>query len=254
MATELETAMASIDGRRREGGTGRPALPIDGLAPWVTKADRAYHALRQGILTGVLEPTEQINPKEVAGELGMSVIPVREALRRLEQDGLIVIRPHVGAAVRELPVAELRENLLIRSELEALAARLAAPLMTDDILDELKAQLERMEACIAGHHFEQFGALNREFHMTAYDVIAERGLIRLIEQQWDQVPRAASVFALVPEHAVTAQREHHVIFEAFSEGDAERASSLTREHKMRARTVQATAFDPAPAEPADARA
>ena len=240
--------MSTIDRRTRATGNKLGSLNLDGLVKWVTKADRAYEGLRQAILTGLLEPREQINPKQVAAEFGMSVIPVREALRRLEQEGLIVIKPHVGAAVRELPVTELRENLLIRSELEALAARLAAPLMTDDILDELGALLDRMEALIAAKHYEQFGALNRQFHMTAYDVIPERGLIRLIEQQWDQVPRAASVFALVPEHAITAQNEHHAIFDAFRRHDAEAAASLTREHKLRARTVHATAFD-TPAEP-----
>ncbi len=216
---------------------------MDGLAKWVTKADRAYEGLRKAILTGVLEPKEQINPKEVATELGMSVIPIREALRRLEQEGLIVITPHIGAAVRELPVAELRENLLIRSELEALAARLATPLMKGQILDDLQALLDKMDACIEGKHYEQFGALNRQFHMTAYDIIAERSLVRLIEQQWDQVPRAASVFTLVPEHAVIAQQEHLLIFDAFKRGDADAAANLTREHKLRARIVQATAVD-----------
>ena len=226
----------------------RISLTAENPTQWVTKADRAYEGLRRAILTGVLEPKEQINPKEVASEFGMSVIPVREALRRLEQEGLIVIRPHIGAAVRELPVAELRENLLIRSELEALAARLAAPLMDEAVLAELQALLNTMAKCIRKRQYDQFGALNREFHMTAYQVIAEKGLIHLIEQQWDQVPRAASVFALVPEHSIVAHEEHLLIFEAFKRRDAEAAANLTREHKLRARIVQATAFDNAEAE------
>jgi DNA-binding GntR family transcriptional regulator len=230
--------------RRIEGLASKIAsVPVDDLAKWVTKADRAYEGLRQAILTGVLEPKEQINPKGIAAELGMSVIPVREALRRLEQEGLIVIKPHVGATVRELPVAELRENLLIRSELEALAARLAAPLMTKDVLAVLQALIDKMDKCIRTKHYEQFGALNRRFHMAAYDVIPERGLLKLIEQQWDQVPRAASVFALVPEHAIAAQEEHLEIFAALKRGDAEAAANLTRDHKLRARVVQITAFD-----------
>ncbi len=224
-------------------GSKLASLPVDDLTKWVTKADRAYDGLRRAILTGVLEPKEPINPKSVAAELGMSVIPVREALRRLEQEGLVVIKPHVGATVRELPVAELRENLLVRSELEALAARLATPLLTDEVLADLREQLAEMGNCIAAKRYDQFGALNRKFHMTAYDVIEERGLVRLIEQQWDQVPRAATVFALVPEHAITAQQEHLRIFDAFRRRDAEEAANLIREHKLRARTVQLTAFE-----------
>jgi DNA-binding GntR family transcriptional regulator len=228
------------------------SLPVDDLARWVTKADRAYEGLRQAILTGVLEPREQINPKAIAAELGMSVIPVREALRRLEQEGLIVIKPHVGAAVRELPIAELRENLLIRSELEALAARLATPRLTPEVIGALRDLIGDMGKCISTKRYEQFGALNRKFHMTAYQVIEERGLLRLIEQQWDQVPRAASVFALVPEHAITAQQEHLHIFDAFRRGDAEEAAILTREHKLRARAVQLTAYERSATEKATA--
>lgn len=229
-------------------------LQVDDLAKWVTKSERAYEGLRQAILTGVLEPKEQINPKAIAAKFDMSVIPVREALRRLEQGGLIVIKPHVGATVRELPVAELRENLLIRSELEALAARLAAPLMSQAVLDELQLLLEKMDACIARKHYEQFGPLNRQFHMTTYDVIAERSLFKLIEQQWDQVPHAGSVFALVPEHAVTAQEEHLVIFSALKRRDADAAADLSREHKLRARMVHAIAFELSATEKAKASA
>ena len=222
----------------------RPAYStVEESAKWVTKADRAYDGLRHAILTGALGPKEQINPKEVAAEFGMSVIPVREALRRLEQEGLVVIRPHIGAAVRELPVAEQKENLLIRSELEALAARLAAPLMDDETLNRLQDLLEQGQLCIDEKRYEQFGALNREFHMVSYDVIAERSLLRLIEQQWDQVPRAASVFALVPEHAIIAQQEHVALLDAFRRRDAEMAANLTREHKLRARDVQQNAVD-----------
>jgi DNA-binding GntR family transcriptional regulator len=230
------------------------SLPVDDLAKWVTKADRAYDSLRQAILTAVLKPKEQINPKAVAAELGMSVIPVREALRRLEQEGLVVIKPHVGAAVRELPIAELRENLLVRSELEALAARLATPRLRAEDLGTLRDLVGEMGKCISEKRYDEFGALNRPFHMTAYEVIEERGLVKLIEQQWDQVPRAASVFALVPEHAIIAQQEHLQILDAFRRGDAEEAANLTREHKLRARTVQMTAFERFASEKAKATA
>lgn len=218
------------------------ATPADGPARWLTKSDRAYDGLRQAILTGRIGPGEPINPKEIATGLDMSVIPVREALRRLEQEGLVLIKPHIGATVRDLPVAELRENLLIRSELEALAARLATPLITGEALGRVKTILDKMQACITKKQYGPFGALNRQFHMAVYDVVPERGLVKLVEQQWDQVPRAASVFALVPEHAIIAQQEHLAIFDALKRGDADAAANLTREHKLRARTVQATAF------------
>jgi DNA-binding GntR family transcriptional regulator len=217
--------------------------PQGEFARWSTKADFAYEALRQAIVTGVLEPGQQINPKQVAADLGMSIIPVREAMRRLEQDGLLVIRPYVGAEVKELPVAELCENLLIRSQLESLAAELTAPLVTDGLLADLEDQLGAQETCIVDKRFDEFGEFNRRFHMTMYDVIKERRLIKLIDQIWDQVPRAASVFTLVPERAIVAYQEHILILAALRDRDASRASTLVREHKLGGRAAAATVLD-----------
>lgn len=223
--------------------------PEGEFARWSTKADFAYAALHQAIVTGVLEPGQQINPKQVAADLGMSIIPVREAMRRLEHDGLMVIRPYLGAEVKELPVEELCENLLIRSELESLAAELAAPLVTEAILAALEDQLDQQQACLAQQRFDEFGALNRDFHMTMYDVIRERRLVKLIDHIWDQVPRAASVFTLVPGHAVVAYEEHLVIMEALRNRDADRIKALIRSHKRRGSAAAATVLSPPDARP-----
>jgi len=185
---------------------------------------------------------QQINPKQVALDLGMSIIPVREAMRRLEQDGLVVIRPYVSAEVKELPIDELCENPLIRSRLESLAAELATPLVTDQVFAELVAQIDLQRACLADARFDEFGELNRRFHMTIYDVIKERRLLKLIEQIWDRVPRAASVFTLVPDRADIAFREHILIFDALRERDASRAGTLVRDHKLDARAAAAAAL------------
>ncbi len=122
-----------------------------------------HHQIRQAILTGTLELDEQINSKMIAAELRMSIIPVRE-----------------------LPFEKIRENLLIRSALESLATELAVPQMTEGALGELEELIARMEQCLAEHHTERFGALNRLFHFTLYGVIAEKSLVKLIEQQWDR--------------------------------------------------------------------
>ena len=224
------------------------------LARWSTKADFAYEALRQAIVTGVLEPTQQINPKQVAADLGMSIIPVREAMRRLEQDELLIIRPYIGAEVKELPIDELCENLLIRSQLESLAAELATPLMNETTLGKLKDQIDLQNACVTEKQFEKFGALNRQFHMTIYEIVKERRLIKLIDQLWDQVPRAACVFTLVPERAVIVVEEHIRIFEALRDRNAELAGRLVRDHKLGGRAVVANVLDQIEKKPATATA
>ena len=93
---------------------------------------------------------------------------------------------------------------------------------------------------LAEEQFDQFGDLNRLFHMTMYDVIKARRLIKLIDQIWDQVPRAASVFTLVPERAVVAFEEHTLILDAVRDRDADRTKALVRRHKLAGRDAAAT--------------
>jgi DNA-binding GntR family transcriptional regulator len=198
----------------------------------VTKYEHAYTVLREKIVRGILPPNQAIQPQLVSAELGMSIIPVREALRRLEQEGLVVIKPHVGATVREFPVGEACENLLIRAELETLATRLATPHMTPALLRILAFILDEMDENQKAGKWDEFGSLNKRFHLTIYSVLHERQLLRLIELLWDQIPRAGSVLVVVPEYAPKTQCEHRAILNALSSGDAETAALLTREHKL----------------------
>ena len=198
----------------------------------VTKYEHAYTVLRAGIVRGVLKPNQAIQPQLVAAELGMSVIPVREALRRLEQEGLVVIKPHIGATVREFPVEEACENLLIRAELETLATRLATPHVTPELKRELGSILDEMDERQQAGESDEFGSLNKRFHLAIYSVLHERQLLRLIEMLWDQVPRSGSILILVPEHAPQTQKEHWAILAAIKRGDAEVAACLTHEHKL----------------------
>jgi DNA-binding GntR family transcriptional regulator len=199
---------------------------------YLTKVDLAYGVLREAILSGNLQPGLGINPKLIAEQLNMSFIPVREALRRLEQDGLVVIRPHVGSTVYEFKVDEIRETMLIRSELEALATQLAAPNLDADTLTQLEALVARMDDCIERSAPEEFGRLNREFHLTIYRSSPYRKLYNLIEGLWDQIPRARSVFTLVPERMRESQRGHHELMGALRARDSEAAAAVVRKQKM----------------------
>jgi DNA-binding GntR family transcriptional regulator len=209
----------------------------------VTKYEHAYTVLRAGIIRGVLKPNQAIQPQLVSAELGMSVIPVREALRRLEQEGLVVIKPHIGATVREFPVAEACENLLIRTELETLATRLATPYVTSDLFRELVSILDEMDERQTAGESDEFGSLNKRFHLAIYSVLRERQLLRLIEMLWDQVPRSGSVLVLAPEHAPQTQREHRAILAAIERGETETAARLTHEHKLFSLQVLKSAWE-----------
>lgn len=199
-----------------------------------TKVEIAYNALKEAILTGSCPPGTPLVLRTVARELGMSEIPVREAFQRLDREGLISIAPHVSVRVSDFPMEGVIENLLIRRELEGLAAELAAKHITDDVLNQLEAQLVKMEACLHSGDFAKFEPLNRNFHLTMYGVIPYSRLYRLIEETWNQVPQTRSAFVLVPKHAVVAHEEHKLIVEALRNRDGTEARHLVRRQKLRA--------------------
>lgn len=212
-----------------------------------TKTDTAHLVLREAIVSGVLKPGEALQAAPLAEALDMSRIPVREAFRRLEQEGLVSIRPHVGASVRSLPKHEIEENLVIRGELEALATRLAAPLMSDGTLAELETFLAEMDACVASGDAERFGRINRAFHLSIYRECPYPRLIELIEQLWSALSRSRSVFALDPDLMRQSQVGHRQLLEALQSRDAHLAEIVIRGQKRHSLRV----FDRVAAEPAD---
>ncbi len=109
-----------------------------------TTQQQAYIFVREQILSGAYAAGQKVNPNDVAKELGISRMPVREALRQLDSEGLVTIRPNRGAEVTALSAADVLEIFEIRSVLEGLAVRHALPLLTEDDLDELEYRQRRM--------------------------------------------------------------------------------------------------------------
>ena len=115
----------------------------------VVNSDIAYSQIRKGILNGTYRPGQPLMTKELSVEIGVSRTPVRDALRQLEADGLVVIRPHLGASVRNVTFKEFREMCDLRLALESTAAGMAAENRTPDELRELKLVLENMRELTA---------------------------------------------------------------------------------------------------------
>lgn len=199
-----------------------------------TKTDTAHNVLREAILSGILAPGESITPGVVAEELGMSAIPVREALRRLEQDGLVTIKPHIGVTVRALELTDIEETMLIRAELEVLATRLAVNHLDETSFEELERILSQLDTCILDQNPKGFGMLNRTFHLTIYRAAPYARLNHFIESLWDQVPRARSLFALSSGFMEQSQRAHRKLLAALRSRHVEIAESIMREQKSAA--------------------
>jgi len=198
-----------------------------------TKNVAVYEVLRQDIIDGKLKSGQKIIMSEVAKRFGLSDIPVREAIRRLESDGFVQFTPHVGAVVSKMDEKEVVEIYLIRIELEALATRLAVPCVTSDDINYLEKKNLEMEHAIKQNRPEQLGTLNKDFHLRIYRAAPYPYLYKLISDLWEKVERTQSVFAYVPERAAASVGEHRQIIEALRSKDLVAAEMLIKDQKNR---------------------
>jgi len=196
-----------------------------------TKNEAVYERLRHDIIDGKLKPGQRIVISDLSKEFGFSEIPIREAIRRLDSEGLLQVTPHVGTIVTEIDEKEVTEIYLIRIELESLAAKLATPHISETDLDFLNKKNQEMELAISKQNYEKLGLLNKDFHLRIYLAAPYPLLFKLIVDLWEKVQRTRSVFALVPERAIASVEEHRKITEALRSKDADLVERLVREQK-----------------------
>jgi DNA-binding GntR family transcriptional regulator len=201
--------------------------------PFITKTDWVYNRLRAEILDGSLKPDDRLRLTALARRFETSEMPVREALRMLQRDGLISFESHRGATVVNLSLQRAAEIVAIRMHLEVLAVAVAVPHHTADSLSEVTKLLERMDRQAEGRQAQRFTESNRRFHTLLYQPGPNRMLIEEIQILWDRVwrARARSIFALDPKRMGAAQTEHWTILEAVRSGDADRAGEAMALHR-----------------------
>lgn len=202
-----------------------------------TKNIAVYEALRKDIIDGKLKPGQKVIMSDLAKRFGLSEIPVREAIRRLESDGYVEFTPHVGAVVSKINEKEFVEIYLIRIELEALATRLAVPHVTPADIDYLDRKNHDMQLAVQQNQPEKLGALNKDFHLRIYQAGPYPYLFKLISDLWEKVERTQSVFAYVPERAPASVAEHAQIIQALRAKDLASAETLIKRQKSRTMTA-----------------
>lgn len=218
------------------------------IAPTPSKADQVYEQICAAIFAGRLKPGDRVNVDEITRDLGVSKIPVREAMERLETRGLIVQTPYAGASVAPVSLREWRGVFLVRVELEGLAARLAAEMMTETELAELEAAHAEMVALHAAGQLDLMSAQNRRFHRIIGRAAGYRTLEELVEQVLLTVARYRAVIELDPMVWRQVLDEHAEILEALASRDPELAAAAAQAHVRRqfASTLERRAgiFDP----------
>jgi DNA-binding GntR family transcriptional regulator len=198
---------------------------------YATTPDLIADALRDGIRRGELLPGQALRQEELAERFGVSRLPVRDALLRLEAEGLVAVYPNRGAFVVEFSADEVREIYDLRLLLEVDALRRAVPRMTE-------ADLERVErACDAaerGAIGPAWGELDRAFHQALYAPTARARQIALIDGLRGTVDRYWWAYQELHTHTRDWVRDHRALVTACRRGDAETAGRLLEDHLRRA--------------------
>lgn len=196
-----------------------------------TKAEAAYGELRARILDGSLRPGSSLEQATIAESYGISTTPVREALRRLESEQLVVVRAHHGPKVADLSVDELRHLFAVRLELDPLAASLAATEASADEVQAIRRILDTPSDSPAGKV-----AANREFHRGIYQACGNPVLVQVLESLWNRCDRYR--FLLVDSEATGEhdELEHHEMADAMAAREAEVMRRLVSAHIQRSYT------------------
>jgi DNA-binding GntR family transcriptional regulator len=234
------------------------AVPEPGERAQPTATEYALAELRALLISGALLPDTRIDQAELAKRLGVSIVPIREALARLQSVGLVEIVPHRGVFVASVAADELIDIYTVRELLEEQAARIAAPKLTDADVEALVELSNAMAAAAKAKDHDRLLTANRELHFTIYRAAGRRHMLQVIERLWDLSARYAHLqLHAVPERASEAMFEVRRILEACRRRDADALSLMVR-YKVHQTTVELlermqSAEGAVPAQPPPAR-
>ena len=205
-----------------------------------------YDALKDAILQGELKPGQRVIIDELAHDLGVSQIPVREALRSLEADGLVRIEAYVGATVTEIHAGLTHEIFALLAALESISSRAACQQMSDAQLDELAATIGAMDALL--DQPDRWSAENKRLHAFICDCAGMPLVASMMTKtldHWDRLRRyyQDDVFA----HRISAaQREHGRLLDAFRRRDPALVEQIVRQHNQAALAAYLREEEPHP--------
>ncbi len=205
----------------------------------INKHEQAYRAIREAILDGTYGPGYRLVIDALARELGISQMPVREAIRRLEAEGWLRFRPNVGAEVMPVDAAQWEETMRVLAVLDGYATAETLPLLAEDDLAKAREIGSEMSQALDDLDLVRFTRLNREFHFALYGRCPNDYLTRLLRQAWDRLDAMRrTVFVYIPFRARASLAEHDELVALIETGaPAGEVERFAREHKLR--TVEA---------------
>jgi DNA-binding GntR family transcriptional regulator len=199
-----------------------------------TAQEAVLAELRRFIVTGRLRPGEQVVQDALAAELGVSRVPLREALKILEGEGQVRYVAHRGYFVTQLSLPDLLEVYRIREILEAEAVRVGLPQMTTEDVDRLAEAEREVQAAAAAADVAGMTQANRRFHFALIEACGLPRLVRILGLLWDATEVYRSVYFTEPGNRERVDAEHHELVTAVKAGDIERAVDVLDEHRRHA--------------------
>lgn len=191
--------------------------------------------IRERLFDGRVKPGDAIRPDAIAEQLGVSAVPVREALRILEGEGHVSYRPHRGYLVTELDIDDLREIHRLRELLEAEAVQCGLPKLQADDLEQMRDAIREMES--NRDNIPRVKAANRQFHFALINAANMPHLNRMISWLWDASEPYCSLFFMLPENRDRVDEEHRRIVELAEAGDVDATIKELNAHRKNAFAV-----------------
>ena len=199
-----------------------------------SKNEVVYDLLHRAIIRGDFKPGERLVIDDIASNLGVSSIPVREALRQLEADGFVEIAPYVGATVTEISADSVFEIFALLETMEAICARLACRCMSEADIEKLADLVQQMDNSMDDP--ENWSKLNKAFHLQIGDyahTMLIQEMMRKVLDHWDRL-RVYYMKDVLGLRVEMAQAEHRQIMAAFHNRDADEVERLMRIHNQNA--------------------
>ncbi|MBM7866380.1 FCD domain-containing protein [Heliobacterium gestii] len=207
----------------------RRLLPIK-LDNYRPLRDIVFDNLREAIITGVLRPGERLMEIQLAEEMGVSRTPVREAIRKLELEGFVVMVPRKGAYVSNISVKDITDVFELRAALESLAAGLAAQRITEDETEQMERLLVKTMACFEEDNLDDLVETDIDFHDMVYRASRNQRLVQIINNLREQLRRFRTTSLSHPGRMREAWEEHRKLVEAIADRNVVLAQSLAWEH------------------------
>ena len=199
------------------------------LVPNPPLRDQAYDALKDAILSGKFAPGDHLVEVEIAALLGLSRSPVREAFRRLEQEGYLLVT-RAGVTVQQISTKDIHAIYMVRQRLEGMAASFAAARVSDNDITQLRQSLGRMERALAARDEKKIVRSGNEFHALLYQLADNQYLVDLLTSTYEKIRYFRTVNITRYHRGQNALEEHRALVEAIAARDPVQADRLAQGH------------------------